>query len=456
MWPEPVLALLEAAGPRTVFEDGPDEVSGAELSELVRRAAAGMRAAGIGPGDGVVLTLGVDAPSFATIMAAFAVGARVSGVRPDQLDHVVAAGGGTVIDAARVAELMRAPDEPLEAAGRPGDIARILFTSGSTGVPKGCCQTYEAMTAAWAAHPDRWPPAVRSLAARMDRFLVFGSLTSQVMLEYGVLALAAGGTLVVADRPSFPEALISHRATASVITVGKLHQLVRSRPGPIPSLRALMVSGSPLDPGRLAEAMDVLGPVVFHGYGQTETGMIAMLTPAEMPSAAASVGRPPVEVQVRDGELYVRTPAQASSYWNDPGETSEVFVDGWVRTRDLGHFDAEGYLHLTGRARDVIIVHAELIHAGAVERVLAADPSVAEAYVIGRPDADSGEAVHAFVVPAAGRALDVGKLAVSVAGRLGEKATPATVTIIDRVPVTAGGKPDKAALAVHLPLGSPR
>ncbi|XVU29824.1 class I adenylate-forming enzyme family protein [Actinoplanes sp. CA-054009] len=452
MWPEPVLALLEAAGSRTVFEDGPHTVSGAALSEMVRRAASGLRAAGIGPGDGVILMVGVDAPSFATILAAFAVGARVSGVRPDQLNHVVAAGGGIVIDGPRAAELVRAPDEPLVVAGRPGDIARILYTSGSTGVPKGCCQTYEAMTAAWAAHPDRWPPAIRSLAARMQRFLVFGSLTSQVMLEYGVLALAAGGTLVVAARPSFPDALIRHRATASVITVGKLHQLVRSRPAPIPSLKALMVSGSPLDPGRLSEALDVLGPVIFHGYGQTETGMIAMLPPSEMPSALASVGRPPsaVEVRVRDGELYVRTPAQASSYWNDPVETAEVFVDGWVRTRDLGRFDADGYLHLTGRARDVIIVHAELIHAGAVERTLAADPSVAEAYVIGLPDPDAGEAVHAFVVAASGRTPDPSTLAAAVADRLGAKATPATVTVIDQVPVSPSGKPDKAALAAHL------
>ncbi|GAA0470076.1 AMP-dependent synthetase [Paractinoplanes deccanensis] len=454
MWPEPVLGILSAAGDRVVFEDGAREVTGSAMLSMIRRIAAGLRGEGVGPGDGVILLLGVDAPAFAAIIAAFAVGARVSGVRADQLDHVAAAGVGTLIDDARVAALLHTPDEPLSAAGRPGDIARILYTSGSTGEPKGCCQTYEAMTAAWAAHPDRWPPAIRALAERMDRFLVFGSLTSQVMLEYGILALAAGGRLVVARQPAFPDAIVRHRATASVITVGKLHQLVRSLSARPPTLRALMVSGSPLDPGRLREALEALGPVVFHGYGQTETGMIAMLTPGEMlesPSSLASVGRPPaaVEVDVRDGELYVRTPAQAASYWNDPTLTAEVFVDGWVRTRDLAHLDPNGYLHLTGRARDVIIVHAELIHAGAVERALATDPAVAEAYVIGKPDPSSGEAVHAFVVAATGRTPDTTALAASVAARLGEKATPATITVIDQVPTTPAGKPDKASLA-HL------
>lgn len=157
------------------------------------------------------------------------------------------------------------------------------------------------MTAAWTAHPDRWPPAIRSLAARLGRFLVFGSLSSQVMWEYGVLTLAAGGVMVTAGQPVFPSAIERHRATASVITVGKLNQLARSVNGPLPTLRALMVSGSPLDPNRLDEALRVLGPVVYHGYGQTETGMISMLAPEEMlasPDLMGTVGRPPVATEV--------------------------------------------------------------------------------------------------------------------------------------------------------------
>ncbi|MEU8665259.1 class I adenylate-forming enzyme family protein, partial [Actinoplanes philippinensis] len=318
-------------------------------------------------------------------------------------------------------------------------------------------QTYAAMSAAWAPHPDRWPPVIAELATRLDRYLVFGSLNSQVMLEYGILALTAGGTLVAAHPPAFPDAFVRHRATASVITVGKLHQLVRSQrtdPADLSSLKALMVSGSPLRPARLREALDVLGPIVFHGYGQTETGMISMTFPGERPE---TVGRPPsvTDLRTNNQELYVRTPAQASFYWQDPRESAEVFVDGWVRTRDLATLGDDGYLHLHGRARDVIIVQATLVHAGPIERLLATDPAVAEAYVVGRPDDETGEAVHAFVVPATGATPGPARLRALIEATLGASSVPRTVTVIDQVPLAPSGKPDKAALAVRDLPGSP-
>ncbi len=453
MWPAPVLDLLAGGGDRPVFEEAGRVVTAAEMSALVRRIAAGLRHHGLGPGRGVALRLGVSAEAFAATIAAFAVGARVSGIpsglAPGQLSHLLERDDAVLIDDAAVRSLAGFAEKPLEAAGRAGDVARIIYTSGSTGNPKGCAQTYGAMSAAWAPYPDRWPPAIAELAGRLQRYLVFGSLTSQVMLEYGILTLAAGGTLVAAHPPAFPGAIVEHRATGSVITVGKLHQLVRAQrtnPVDLSSLKALMVSGSPLEPGRLREALDVLGPVVFHGYGQTETGMIAMATPGERPD---SVGRPPAVTSLRfeDGELYVRTPAQASFYWQEPEESARVFVDGWVRTRDLATLGDDGYLRLLGRARDVIIVQAALVYAGPIERVLAADPAVAEAYVIGRPDDETGEAIHAYVVPATGRTPDPAALRDLVAAHLGPSSVPRSVTVIDHVPLAPSGKPDKAALA---------
>ncbi|GAA2253949.1 AMP-dependent synthetase [Streptomyces ruber] len=475
-FPGGVLDLLDAAGDRTVFEHGDRTVSGAQLLEAVRRVTNGLRKHGVGPGDGVALLLGVGPEAFAAVVAAHAVGARVVGVRPGltgrQREHLLAdvafkvtdraagpagdrPGGDLVLD-----DLLSAPDDGVRprVTARPEDVARLIHTSGSTGVPKACAQTYAAMTAAWALRPDAWPPAVRELASRLDRFLVFGTLASQVMMEYGLLALAAGGTLVTADPPAFPDALVRHRATASVITVARLTRLVasqRASPVDLGTLRALMVSGSPVTPGRLREAAEVLGPVVFHGYGQTETGMISMATPEDEPG---SLGVPPVELEVRDdsgrpvppgtdGELFVRTPAQSSGYWQEPGLTAEVFTDGWVRTRDLGHLDAEGRLWLTGRARDVIIVNANVHYAGPVERLLAAHPSVAEAYVVAVPDDSTGEAVHAFVVPAAGHVPSLGELRTLVAAELGEASAPTRLTLIDEVPLTPAGKPDKRRLA---------
>jgi acyl-coenzyme A synthetase/AMP-(fatty) acid ligase len=455
MWPQPLLDTIAARGADPLVEHGDRIVSGAEMTTLIRRVAAGLRAAGVGPGDGVVLHLDVAPETFAAIVAAFTVGARVAGVRADQLRHVLTTSGGLLIDKSRLAALLATPDDgrPLVPAGRPGDPARIIYTSGSTGLPKGCCQTYEAMSRGWNAHPDRWPPATRDLAGRLGRFLVFGSLASQVMFEYAVLTLTAGGVLVAAEPPIYPEAVAKLRATAGVITVGKLHQLVRaqrSAPADLSSLRALVVSGSPLEPARLADALETLGPVLFNGYGQTEAGLIAMITPAELrsPPLRSSVGRPPpgVETSIRNGELYVRTPGQASFYFDDPAESAEVFLDGWVRTRDLASIGDDGYLRLLGRARDVIIVQAELLYAGPIERALAEDPAVAEAYVIGRPDEDNGEAVHAFIVPAPGRTPSPAALLARVSAALGPKAVPSTITFIDAVPIAPSGKPDKKSL----------
>ncbi|WP_431914065.1 class I adenylate-forming enzyme family protein [Nonomuraea jabiensis] len=486
-YPGVVLDLLAAAGDRPVFEHGARAVTGAQLLGLVRRMAAGLRAAAVGPGDGLAMLLGVSPEAFAAIIAGYVVGARVVGVRPGlsdgQLRHVLgqdiaavvtdtATGpelGPPTLTAPRtltVPELLATLDDggPPQLSGRPHDVARLVHTSGSTGAPKACAQTYAAMNAAWTARPRAWPPAIRELASRLRRYLVFGTLSSQVMMEYGVLTLAAGGTMVVADPPAFPDAIVRHRATATVITVPRLYKLVaaqRRDPADLSSLRALMVSGSPLAASRLREALDVLGPVVFQGYGQTETGTISMATPWDVPP---SVGFPPdvVDVVIRDadgrpvppgvdGELYVRTPAQAIGYWAEPAETAQVFVDGWVRTRDLGHFDEDGRLYLVGRTRDVVIVNANLYYAGPIERVLAASPEVAEAYVVGAPDEDTGEAVHAFVVPVAGRAPDLGELRRLVGEQLGAACVPATITVIEEAPPAPNGKPDKRLLMTATP-----
>ncbi|MET9146973.1 long-chain fatty acid--CoA ligase [Streptomyces sp. NPDC004042] len=475
-FPGAVLDLLEAAGDRPVFEHGDRVVTGHRLLSLTGRVTSGLRARGVRPGDGVALLLGVGPEAFAAVLAAHAVGARVVGVRPGltprQRQHVLTGTAFRVTDSpdgaagARPGTVLALDDllatendgrRPLVSA-RPQDIARLLHTSGSTGVPKACAQTYAAMTAAWAAHPDRWPPAVRELAPRLERFLVFGTLASQVMMEYGLLALAAGGTLVTADAPAFPDSLVRHRATGSVITVARLTKLVasvRARPVDLGALRALMVSGSPLDADRLREAADVLGPVVFHGYGQTETGMISMATPDDEPG---SLGVPPVQLEVRDaegrclppgtdGELFVRTPSQGCGYWGEPALSAEVFTGGWVRTRDRGHLDGEGRLWLIGRVRDVIIVNANVYYAGPVERVLATHPAVGEAYVVAVPDDDTGEAVHAFVVPAPGRLPRLGELRALVTAELGEATAPTRLTLLDEVPLTPAGKPDKRRLA---------
>jgi fatty-acyl-CoA synthase len=469
-FPAAVLDALAARGrfgDRPVFEHGHRVVTGATLLDLTGRIANGLRSAGLRPGDGVALLLAVTPEAFATIIAAHVAGLRVVGVRPGlpeaQVRHLLGLDIAAVVTDSpgayaprtlTVAELAGAEPGMPPLAGRPGDVARLIHTSGSTGTPKACAQTYGAMAAAWTARPSAWPPAIAELASRLDRYLVFGTLASQVMFEYAVLTIAAGGTVVVADDPALPAAITRHRATASVITVPRLAKLVatqRRDPADLSTLKALLVSGSPLTPDRHREALDVLGPVVFHGYGQTETGTIAMATPADPPG---SVGTPLVAVEIRDqhgpdGELFVRAPAQADRYWGDPSQSAEVFTGGWVRTRDLGRVDADGRLYLSGRTRDVVIVNANLHYVGPIERVLAEHPAVAEAYVVAVPDDDTGEAAHAFVVPAPGTVPDLAALRALVTARLGAACAPARLTVIAEPPVAPSGKPDKRLLSSH-------
>ncbi|WP_434444753.1 AMP-binding protein [Lentzea sp. E54] len=197
------------------------------------------------------MLLGVHPEAFATILAAHTVGARVVGVRPGltdaQVEHLLSLDITLVVRDEDVPGLLDAPAEPLHCNGKPDDIARLIHTSGSTGVPKACAQTYASMTNYWNARPAAWPPVIRELAPRLGRYLVFGSLSSQVMFEYAVLTLTAGGTVVVAGDPA--DAITRQRATARVITVPGLAKLVaaqRHSPADLSTLRALVVSGSPL------------------------------------------------------------------------------------------------------------------------------------------------------------------------------------------------------------------
>ena len=485
-------ALREAPG-SPAFEHGERTVSRGELLQLIGKLGAALRTAGLGPGRGLAVSLAVSPDAFAAQMAAHVLGCRVVGVRPGytpgQLAHVLdmdvdallidqsTATSDLLTAAGRtpllfLTDLMAAPGAEPVIAAQPDDVAFVAFTSGSTGNPKGCAITYRALTAHWAWQPRVWSPVAAEFATAFRRYMLFGTLSSIVVMEFLGPCLLGGGTAVIPDedrRPLFPYAIERHRITGSIITVPRLCQmldLLRKEPADVSSLRALMVSGSPLSPDRLAEAIDRLGPVVYQGYGQTEVGNIAMLTPGDIVGGPdgllASTGRPHprVEISVRDdagrelapghdGEIFVRCPYQMKGYWGDTQETREVVRDGWIRTRDLGHVDDEGYLYLVGRTRDVILVNAMVVYAGPIEKVLASHSGVIDAYVTGAPDERTGEAVHAFVVPSGDRALDgttSAELAALVRAQLGEDSVPQTITAVPGVPVAASGKPDKRAL----------
>ncbi|MEN3537966.1 AMP-binding protein [Microbispora sp. ZYX-F-249] len=495
-FPHLLLEALRDSPGTAAFEQGGRIVSRGEVLELIGRMAGALRDVGLGPGSGVAVRTGLSPEAFAAQMAAHVLGCRVVSVKPGYtpgqladvlgvgVDAVIldrstatpdllnAAGPATVLSlgpapaAAGAADILAHPgDGRLPAVtARPDDAALLTFTSGSTGRPKGCVLTYRALAAHWSSHRG-WSSIAPGFDESFRRYMLFGTLSSLVVLDFLAPCLLGGGTAVIPDddgRPLFPYAIERHRITGAIVTVPRLCQMLdvlREEPVDVGSLRALTVSGSPVSPHRLIEALDRLGPVVYVGYGATEAGVISMLPPGEGRDAPTSVGRPHpgVEISVRDeegrpvaagrtGEIHVRGPFLMAGYWNQPEETRDVLRDGWLRTRDLGHLDETGLLYLAGRTRDVIIVNAIVVYAGPIEKALAGHPDVAEAYVTGAPDERTGEAVHAFVVPAPGRTPDHAALAELVRAELGADSVPRTITTVASVPVAPSGKPDKRAL----------
>lgn len=480
-------ALLDALGAdplNPAFEHGDRVLVRGELLELIGRCTAGLRRAGLRRGHGVALSTSVTPEGFAARIAVQAQGCRAVGVPPNMppgllaevfrdVDAVLtdspdpelrtAAGPAQVLHLGP--ELLDEHEDPV-ALGEPDDPAAVLFTGGGTGSPEGVVFDFRALTEHWSWQPARWGAQAHEIAASYRRFLLFGTLSSGSVLEHLALCLLSGGTAVIPTWPlEFPQVLEQLRITGCLLTAPRLHRVLDGLRGTghdLPEARMLLVTGSPLAADRLAEAHRLIGPAVHQGYGQAETGMLTVLSAAdvaERPQAAGSVGRPldGVALEIRDaagnpvprgaeGEVWARVPHAMTGYWRDAAGTAGVLRDGWIRTRDLGLLDDAGFLHLTGRTREVVIVHATLQHVGPIERVLSGHPAVEQASVAGAPDERTGEAIHAFVVPAPGHRPDPDELRELVAAELGASAAPATITEVTGLPRTGGGVPDKRAL----------
>jgi acyl-CoA synthetase (AMP-forming)/AMP-acid ligase II len=506
LFPQQVLDALGADPDRVAFEQRDRLVTGGEVLATTDRIVRSLRAAGLGPGRAVAMSTMLTPEAYAAHLAVHALGCLVLAVRPawshrqlattlsGRIDAVVGdpttlspallalapkpdavlsvgalPGAIDVLGGSRCQAGPRAHPAKIVVEARPDDIARLNFTSGSTGVPNACARSYETFSLAF--RPECWAPDVARLIGTMDRLLVHGDLSMPIALTFAARCLITGGTVVLGDdgpQPDLAHAIERHRASGVVVPPPLLHRLLvclGDEAIDLGSLRAIVVTGSVASPGLLAAAVDRLGPVVWQGYGQAESGMLSLLTPDDIKrhgdEALASVGRPlpDIELQVRDpdegvlpagqtGEIWVRSPFVMAGYWEDERQSSEVMRDGWLNTHDLGCIDAAtGLLHLRGRSRDVIMVNAEVCYAAAIERVLAVQHGVAQAYVVGVLDEGTGEAVHAFVIPREPSLPDTSALASAVRCALTPNHVPVTITILRDVPVTAGGKPDKRALA---------
>ena len=354
-------------------------------------------------------------------------------------------------------------DGPVEAA-RPGDVL-LVYTSGTTGEPKGALHTQAGMLAniAMAQAVQGFTPQERVLAV-LPLFHV-GGLCIQVLP-----ALAAGAAVNLHARfepGAWLQDVAAWRPSTSLL-VPAVMQAIMAHPGwPAADLSALrfLNSGSSIVPVALIEAFHARGVPVAQVYGSTETGPVSIaLRPDEALAQVGSVGRPAPGVRLRlaaadgravavgaVGEIWLQAPNLMRAYHRLRSVGSgSGFIDGWFHTGDLARADADGLVTVVGRSKDMLISGGENIDPAEIENLAAGWPGVAEAAVVGLPDARWGEVPVLVLVARAGAHVDLDGLRACLALRLARFKQPQRTLLMDALPRTALGKVQKAVLRAQL------
>lgn len=343
------------------------------------------------------------------------------------------------------------------------DVLIIMPTGGTTGAPKGVMNTHRAAQTTFVhfmlacTYRDGTRP-VNLAAAPMTH-------------TAGLLSIpctAQGGTVVVLAKPDpmlLIQAIAKHRVTEFFLPPTVIYALLEA-PGiervDFSSVRYLLYGAAPMSVEKLKKAITLWGPVLSESYGQSEAmGSIATLRADEhlaegglaSDERLASVGRPNplVRVEIMDdqnrilprgetGEICVRGDLIMKGYYKAPEKTAETIIDGWLHTGDIGHIDADGYLHLTDRKKDMIITGGFNVYPATVEQVIWSHPAVQDCAVIGVPDPKWGEAVKAVVELNPGQNVTAEEIIALCKDQLGSVMAPKTVDFVERLPRSPVGK----------------
>lgn len=331
----------------------------------------------------------------------------------------------------------------------PEDPAWLFYTSGTTGRPKGATLTNRnllQMTLSYYADIDAIGP--------QDAILHVAPLSHGSGL-YGLPHVARGAVSVIGD--DVP-ALARRWPGLSFFAAPTMVKRLAEDPAMADAaFKTIIYGGAPMYLADLRVALERFGPRLAQIYGQGETPMtITALSQADHaegdPQRLQSVGLPRTDVEVRvadDGEILVRGDVVMSGYWNDPDATAEALRDGWLHTGDVGRFDAHGYLTLHDRSKDLIISGGMNIYPREVEEALLHHAGVRAVAVVGRPDAEWGETVVAFVVPT-GAPPPVEELDRACLDRIARYKRPKDYRFLDALPTNHYGKVVKRELRERL------
>jgi cyclohexanecarboxylate-CoA ligase len=429
------------------------------LADRVARVAATLARAGVGPDCVVSSQLPNGAEAFVLALAVNHLGAihnpitTIAGRR--EIDFILRQADSVAFVDAPDHPLLREHDEPAPRASASGARAArfLVYTSGSTADPKGVLHSDATLLAECAAQS-----AYHRIGS--DEVFVMPSPVAHVSgLIYGVLLpVYLGATSVLLsrfDHTEFLAAIERERGTFSGGATPFLQGLV-DHPEvdrfDLSSLRIFPCGGADVPPDLIRRARR-LGLRTGRGYGSTEFPSITSAAGPDEPEEARATtdGRPIGENRVRiaaDGEIEATGPEQFLGYLDPALDRDAITPDGWLRTGDLGALDADGYLTVLGRAKDVVIRLGEKIPAREVEALVLAHPGVADVAVIAIPDARTGERACACIVPAAGApppTLDELATFLTSLG-LGRRRLPEQIEVLDELPRSPNGKVDKRAL----------
>jgi len=366
---------------------------------------------------------------------------------------------------------------PLVAAQvRPHDICTLGYTGGTTGLPKGVRLPQRVWSNLTFIQMAEWE------FPRDVRMLVATPLSHAAMTLLGPVLLHGGAFHVMeAFNPhGFFDLVEEHRITTTMIVPVMLYALqghTRYRTADMSSMETIFYGASPMSPPKLADAIELWGPIFFQFYGQSEAPMVvAHMKKGEhdlaKPERLASCGRPAPWVHValldpdghpvapgEPGEICARGPLVMVGYEGMEDQTAETLSGDWLHTGDVGRFDDDGFLYIVDRTKDMVITGGFNVFPREVEDVISTHEAVNTVIVVGVPDEKWGEAVKAVVVLSPGfEASDAltAEIQALVKQAKGSQQSPKSVDYVDEVPLTAVGKPDKKAVRARYWSGTDR